>query len=281
MGVKQAAVLGSPIGHSLSPLLHRAAYKALGLESWNYEAFEVTEVEFPDWFRQLGEGWAGLSLTMPLKRVVLEVVDHLDPLAAVTGAANTVLFTAGGTVAANTDVYGVVEAVRAAAPGRSFSDASAVVLGGGATAASALAALAQLEVKDVTVLVRSLARSRLLIEAAARMGVRPQFHKLGAGQLAGPWPSGSTQAADLVISTLPAGAADYLEPPAAADGVLLDVAYASWPSALANGWKAAGGILASPEEMLLQQAGEQVRLMTGLAAPMAAMRAALQDKRAE
>lgn len=247
----RAAVLGSPVAHSLSPVLHAAAYRALGLEGWSYGRHECTEDGLAGFVAGLGPEWAGLSLTMPLKRVALDVADEVSPLAAATGAANTLVL--GATRRAeNTDVAGIVAALGPVS-GR------AVVLGAGGTAQAALAALRELGITDVTVLVRSIARAGELRAAAARLGVTPVVEQ-GLGPVA----------ADVVISTLPRGAADDLRVDAA---VVLDVVYAPWPTPFAA---AAGGArVVSGLEMLLHQAVAQVELMTGHPGPVDAMREAL------
>lgn len=282
--MRHAAVLGHPIAHSLSPVLHTAAYAALGLEGWSYEARDVQQEELQDFLAGIDSSWAGLSLTMPLKQTILEHLDHIDPLAEVTGAVNTVLFQGvGGTrtlVGANTDVYGIVAALgegfAAGAEGvgdRPHRVGAAAVLGAGATAASALAALAELGCPSVEVFVRSLGRTGDLQRAAHRMGVTPRFRPM-AGALA------AAVAADVVISTLPAHGADPLaaelgELGARPHGILLDVAYEPRPTALSRAWGGLGATSVPGERMLLHQAAEQVRLMTGRAAPVAAMSAAL------
>lgn len=263
----RAAVLGSPVDHSLSPVLHAAAYAALGLTGWSYDRHECTEAALPGFVDGLGPEWAGLSLTMPLKRVALDVADEVSPLAAATGAANTLVLRDGRRVAHNTDVAGIVAALAEVdgmvplppAAGR------AVVLGAGGTAQAALAALRELGILDVTVLVRSLARTAELRAAAERLGVAPVIDdSLGdPGPLVG---------ADVVISTLPRGAADALT---GARGVVLDVVYAPWPTPFAAAAAAAGARVVSGAEMLLHQAVAQVELMTGRPGPVDAMRAAL------
>ena len=255
-------MLGSPIAHSRSPALHRAAYAALGLP-WSYDAVELRPDGLAGWLDGLGPEWAGLSLTMPLKQTVLPLVDELSPLAAATGAANTVLLQGGRRLGDNTDVAGLLEALRDAgctAAGRS------VVLGGGATAASALAALARLGDDRPWVLVRDPARTAALAAAAARLGVRPRIGRLEdlAARL--------DEDPDVVVSTLPAGAADALPAARSASPVLLDVVYAPWPTALAQTW---AGPVVGGAAMLLHQAAAQVQLMTGRPAPVEAMRAAL------
>jgi shikimate dehydrogenase len=304
---RRAAVLGHPIAHSLSPVLHRAAYRALGLDGWAYDAVDVTEEQLPAFVGDLDAGWAGLSLTMPLKQTVLPLLDHVEPLAAVVGAVNTVLVQAGGSgrpvlTGANTDVHGIVAALSeglaaAGEPGAGASGAAprgasastaavdsasgqrppvrtAVVLGAGATAASALAALAELGCSTPVVLARSLGRTGALARAAHRMGVEPVFRTLDGAPAA-------LAGADLVVSTLPPHAADDLAATLAGGAaplpgaVLLDVAYDPRPTALHAAWLAAGGVAVPGERMLLHQAAEQVRLMTGRPGPLAAMDAAL------
>ncbi|MGQ0574751.1 MAG: shikimate dehydrogenase [Pseudonocardia sp.] len=257
---RRAAVLGSPIAHSLSPVLHRAAYAALGLDDWSYDARECTEAELADVVDGLGPEWAGLSLTMPLKRVALDVADEVTPLAAATGAANTLVLRTGRRVAHNTDVAGIVAALHGAT-GR------ALVLGAGGTAQAALAALRELGIVDVTVAVRSIARAGELRDAAHRLGTRPTI----TAALADADPV--LPPAEIVVSTLPAGAADALR--VGPSATVLDVVYAPWPTPFAAAAAARGARVVSGLEMLLHQAVAQVELMTGRPGPVAAMRAAL------
>jgi shikimate dehydrogenase len=286
---RRAAVLGHPVAHSLSPVLHTAAYRALGLEGWEYGVHDVTEETLAGFLAGLGREWAGLSLTMPLKQAVFPLLDHVEPLAAAVGAVNTVLFTAvGGTVTTtgtNTDVHGIVAALReglGTGPGER-PVAEAVVLGGGATAASALAALAELGCPSARVFVRSLDRIGPLREAVARMGVSPSFEVFDDTAT-----TSALVSADAVVSTTPRYAADVWaklladgagDGPAGADGgprgVLLDVVYDPRPTALQSAWTALGARAVGGERMLLHQAAEQVRLMTGQPAPLAAMDEAL------
>lgn len=278
----RAAVLGHPIAHSLSPVLHRAAYAALGLD-WSYDAVDVTEEGLPAFVTSLDASWAGLSLTMPLKQAVLPLLDHVEPLAAVVGAVNTVVVQRGGArptlVGANTDVHGIAAALT---EGRAthgttpvVPGATAVVLGAGATAASTLAALAQLGTTASTVLARSVGRAGGTMRAATRMGVDATVRTMAPLERT----VEALARADVVVSTLPPGAADeiaaLLGRTGAVRGVLLDCAYTPRPTALAAAWRAAGGSAVTGERMLLHQAGEQVRLMTGSPAPLSAMDDAL------
>lgn len=260
----RAAVLGKPIAHSLSPVLHRAAYAALGLGDWSYEAVECDEAGLPA-FIESGD-WAGLSLTMPLKRTVLPLLDHADPLAVATGGANTVVFRADGRHGYNTDVRGITDALAEAG----VTEAGRVlILGAGATACSALAAASELGAPGADVAVRDPSRAGDLLAAARRLGLRARLRDLG--EIAGERP-------DLLISTVPAGAADFFaerinathqSPPA-----VLDVVYAPWPTPLATAAAGAGALVAGGFAMLLHQAVAQVELMTGKPGPVEAMRAA-------
>ena len=270
-GVRRgAAVLGSPIAHSLSPVLHRAAYDALGLADWTYRAVECTEQQLADTLRELeAEGLAGASLTMPLKRAVLRLLARTERLAADVGAANTVLF--GGIDrewwGANTDVPGMVEALRRGGFNRA---GSVTVLGGGATAASTVAAIAELGVRDARVVARRPAAAAAVAETGERFGVEVDVRPWGEVE--------ASLAADLVVSTVPAGAGDSLAasvPPR--PGLLFDVVYAPWPTPLAAAWASAGGTVVGGLELLVAQAAEQVRLMTGKQAPVDRMRAAGED----
>lgn len=146
----RAAVLGSPIAHSLSPVLHNAAYRALGLDDWEYGRFELDEAGLPDFLAGLAPGtWAGFSLTMPLKRAVIPLLDEVSETALAVDAVNTLVFEADGRrTGDNTDVLGLVAALRERGIERV---PSAAVLGAGATASSALAALARLGAEQITV----------------------------------------------------------------------------------------------------------------------------------
>jgi shikimate-5-dehydrogenase len=269
--VHRAAVLGCPIAHSLSPALHTAAYAVLGLEDWAYTAHEVTEHDLPGFVAGLGPEWAGLSLTMPLKEVAFAVTREVSPLAREVGAVNTLVrLPGGGWSADNTDVHGMTRALQeAGAVDAVATSGHALVLGSGATARSAVASLAELGARQVTFAVRGSARTETVAQARDRGMVVLQC---GLGDLSAVLPEVS-----LVVSTLPGGAAPagvLGDAPDLGGRLLLDVVYAGWPTPLAQAFEAAGGRVVSGFEMLLHQAARQVELMTGHAAPVAAMRAA-------
>lgn len=244
------AVLGSPIAHSRSPLLHAAAYATLGLD-WSYEAVEVDEQSLAGFVTGRDDSWRGLSLTMPLKVAVRPLLAEQDLVARATGAVNTVLFDRDGPLRLrgfNTDVAGIV---RALAEAGVHSARQVEVLGGGATAASAVAAAASLGAELVTVTVRSPDRAVSLNDVARALGVALRIRSFAD------WAPG----ADLVVSTLPGGAAAPVVPQElAATSTLFDVAYAPWPSVLGAVWSSAGSPVVSGLAMLLHQAVVQVRI---------------------
>jgi len=263
---RRAAVLGKPIAHSLSPVLHRAAYQELGLADWSYDRFEVDEAALPGFVEELGPEWAGLSLTMPLKRAVIPLLDEISETAASVDAVNTVVFTEDGrALGDNTDIPGMVAALRE--HGIEQVD-SAAILGAGATASSALAALARVCTGDIVVYVRSAARAAEMRQWGERLDVEVRIAD---------WADAAEALrAPLVVATTPAGTTDALsgavpERPA----TLFDVLYDPWPTELAARWSAYGGAVVSGLDLLVHQAVLQVEQMTGRTpAPLDAMRKA-------
>ncbi|MGL4745319.1 MAG: shikimate dehydrogenase [Dermatophilaceae bacterium] len=266
--VLRAAVLGSPVAHSLSPVVHRAGYIAVGLGDWRYDAYEVGVDGLAGHLGALGVEWRGLSLTMPLKEAALEVATDVDDVARLAGTANTLVRRLdGGWDATNTDVAGVSGALR---PHLGASPERALILGAGATARSAVVALARLGVTTLTVRARDTGKAADLLSWALGLdiGVR-------SGSVAGlgPW---LTTADQVVVSTVPppAAAAVAAGVPDRHPGVLLDVVYAGWPTPVARAATAAGMTVVSGLDLLVHQAGEQFRRFTGVEAPLAAMAAA-------
>ncbi|MEU6014000.1 shikimate dehydrogenase [Streptomyces sp. NPDC047515] len=262
----RAAVLGSPIAHSLSPVLHRAAYAELGLTHWTYDRFEVDEAGLPAFIEGLDSAWAGLSLTMPLKRAIIPLLDSVSETASSVEAVNTVVFTeAGRRVGDNTDIPGMIAALRERGVEKVES---AAVLGAGATASSAVAALAAICTGPVTAYVRSRERGDEMRGWGERIGVQMRTAD---------WADAAEAfRAPLVIATTPAGATDALVTAIPARlGVLFDVLYDPWPTVLAAGWSAHGGAVIGGLDLLVHQAALQVEQMTHLPLlPLAVMRAA-------
>ncbi|WP_454810916.1 shikimate dehydrogenase [Paenarthrobacter nitroguajacolicus] len=260
---RRAAVLGHPISHSKSPALHSAAYAKLGVDI-EYSAIDVTVERLPSFMDSLrgDDAWCGLSVTMPLKSAMVKEVDEVRGAGAHLGVINTVVFEhdAGQVrrVGYNTDVAGIVEAVRyagvAAAP-------HAAILGGGGTSAAAVAAVQELGARHVDVFVRDAGRAGDAQAAAAAVGISLAIRPLTEAATA-------VAGTDLVISTFPPRAADSLaeelaELPGTGAGVLLDVAYDPWPSRLAEVWHGHGGAVVPGLEMLMYQAAEQIRRFSG------------------
>ncbi|PZF99954.1 shikimate dehydrogenase [Micromonospora deserti] len=269
---RRAAVLGKPIAHSLSPLIHNAGYAAAGLTGWSYTRIECAAAELPDLVAGLGPEWAGLSVTMPGKEAALAVAAEVSPVAAAVGAANTLVHRPDGAwYADNTDVGGMVEVLGSAGvrPG-----ATVTVLGAGGTARAAVAAAARLDARSVTVVAR---------RAAAVDELRPVARAVEVPMSGAPWDDAAARlGADVVISTVPKGVADPLAGTARwrAATVLFDALYDPWPTPLAASARAAGCPVVSGLDLLLAQAVGQFEQFTGVTAPRAAMAAALAAARA-
>lgn len=262
----RCAVLGAPIRHSLSPVLHRAAYAELGLaDDWAYEALEVSEASLSGFLDGLDHSWRGLSLTMPLKRTVVPMLDVLSDRAEQAQAANTVVLERNRRTGHNTDVPGIAAAARERHDGPLDR---AVVLGGGATAASALLALADLGCRHVTLVVRDESRAAATLATVARHPAAPEVVVGRTGS------AGSLPDVDILVSTIPAEAqdADVLGLAERA-AVVFDVVYDPWPTPLARFAAASGRVLVSGLDLLVHQAVLQVELMTGVpTVPLEAMR---------
>jgi shikimate dehydrogenase len=261
-GGRRCAVIGSPIAHSLSPLLHRAAYAALGLD-WAYERFEVSADGLADFVAGLDASWRGLSLTMPLKEAVLEL-GEVDPVAQLARAGNTLILD-GRPRAYNTDVAGLVWAVRRVVAG---PVPQVTILGSGATARSAVVALTSLGTEAVTVVARTRAKAESVAGLGAELGLRVRIQ---------PWGS-VPPSADLVLSAATAGAVDPMaEKVAASAPVVFDIVYAPWPTPLASAATQAGRTVIGGLDLLIGQALGQIELMTGRAVPADVLYAALPE----
>ncbi|WP_306540106.1 shikimate dehydrogenase [Rothia mucilaginosa] len=278
--LRRAYVLGHPIAHSLSPALHRAAYAYLGEANFEYDRRDTLPDDLPTIMHRVRHPKgtedapyiAGLSVTMPLKTAVIEYCDELSETARVTGAVNTVYPRGEKVLGDNTDVIGIVNALRHAGLEPDPERDEPAVIGGGATAISALTALHKLGYRRASVYARSLHKLGDLQAVAERLGVQLSTVALAEFPV-----EQKARRHNPVISTLPARAADDwasqlsglkgASNPAGASAthrpVLLDVAYNPWPSALASAWEANGGTVVSGLEMLLYQAVEQVLLFTG------------------
>lgn len=260
----RCAVLGSPVAHSLSPVLHEAAYAELGLTGWSYGRAEVGAGRLRGFVETLDATWRGLSLTMPLKveALALPGVQVVSDDARLSGVANTLLLDGRAREVHNTDVDGLVWALD-----RVLDDGvrSATVLGSGATARSALVALARLGATQVQVLARDPAKAHAL---------RPLAETLGLSLNVLPW-GRSVPDVDVLVSTVTAGALDgWVEEVADGAHVVLDVVYDPWPTSLAAAAARAGARTVDGLDLLVGQAVRQVELMTGRRPSSGVLRAA-------
>jgi shikimate dehydrogenase len=257
-------VLGSPIAHSKSPLLHLAAYRALGLNDWTYERIECGAEELPAVVGGFGPEWVGVSVTAPGKFAALRFADERTVRAEQVGSANTLVRTERGWRADNTDVDGVAGAIGS-------TSGQALVCGSGGTAPAAVVGLAQLGVAAITVVARDPEKAARLVDLGSGLGVPTQFCGLDSDGL-----TDRVAAAEVLVSTIPAEVAARYAGTFAPIPVLLDAVYDPWPTPLAVAVAAAGGRVISGLQMLLHQAFAQVEQFTGLPAPRDAMTCALE-----
>jgi shikimate dehydrogenase len=290
------AVLGKPIAHSLSPVLHNAAYNALGLDDWEYTRVEVDEKGLDAFLSGLDPSWIGLSLTMPLKRSIQPYGVPSDHWSTALSVANTAVFswdkaqTRPDIALYNTDVEGIEQAfdhcwqsnrLNRTARGAKYSfpadrsrerGAKAVILGNGNTALSAVAACTEISVPDtgsvtqLTVCARR-PRDNDLLRQIAELQDGITYRQVPLARA-----SEELLEADIVVNTIPSHGADVIAEQLAelttrthqslTGKTLLDVVYDPRPTALMRAWRAASGIAIGGEEMLLYQAIAQVRLMT-------------------
>lgn len=270
MTARKAAVLGSPVAHSRSPQLHLAAYRALGLDDWTYQRIECTADELPALVGGFGPEWVGVSVTMPGKFAALRFADERTERAELVGSANTLVRTATGWRADNTDVDGVLGALSEAGSRHRGGLRRALVLGSGGTAPAAVVALASLGVAEITIAARDAGKAARLVALGSRLGVATAFC-----DLAGPALREAADRADVLVSTIPADAAAGLAGVLAGVPVLLDAIYQPWPTPLARAVAGSGGEVISGLQMLLHQAFSQVEQFTGRPAPREQMAAAL------
>jgi shikimate dehydrogenase len=263
--IHRAAVLGSPVAHSLSPALHRAGFAAAGLAEWAYDRIECDGQRLPGLVRRSGSEWAGYSVTMPGKAAAAEVADARSGRVELLGVANTLWRGPQGWHAENTDVDGVLGALRAAGivPGR------VLVLGGGGTALSVVAALAELGSVSLTMAGRRPDSTADCVELSRQLGIDVAVTDLTLENIAS-----VVEGIDLVLSTLPAGAPDHLAATLAGVPALFDAVYHPWPTPLAAA-STPGRVTITGLDMLLHQAFRQFELFTGHDAPRAAMRQGL------
>ena len=265
---RRAAIVGSPVAHSLSPVLHGAAYRALGLD-WTYERIEADAAALPALVSSLDESWVGLSVTMPGKQAALSVATDATARSVAVGAANTLVRQGSGWRADCTDVDGIVGALRAVGfAGSGYG----LVLGAGGTACAALAAFADLGLASAYVVVREPARAEQAVRCGSKLGLPVEV----VGWASASWTTLVRDAA-VVVNTTPPDAVEPHVSSLASAPCVLDVIYHPWPTPLAAAVEGAGGRVVTGLDMLLHQAFGQVEQFTGRQAPREAMRDALSE----
>lgn len=262
-----AMVIGKPISQSLSPRLHLAAYQHIGLD-WDFQAIEVARGQAADFLRSLDKNCRGVAVTMPNKQSIFPALERIEGLAKVTKVVNTVVPASGFLSGFNTDVYGIVAALRThVRPG-----SPAVVFGGGATGTSALAALTELGCSPITVISRNPYTSNAY-QASLLMGIEPKFLTWGTEQAH----LAITQA-ETLVSTLPASAAEEIPAlPISEKATVLECAYYPWPTPVAARAEKAGAKVVAGTWMLIHQAIAQIKLFTSHEVPVSVLAAAIQE----
>lgn len=252
-----AAVLGSPISHSLSPKIHLKAFEILGIPG-EYQAIEVDEKSFPTFFKEnSGGNWNGFSLTMPLKEIVLQFSQQVDERARQINSANTLYRLADGWAVTSTDYLAFENLLSV------DSNKRVAIIGGGGTARAAIGSLNS-KIKAVDVLLRNPVRLQAMSNAAPDI-------KINHCEM-----STSLDSYDLIIQTTPAGAFDqYAAKLRSATGDLMECLYKPFPTPLASRFNELGGNVISGKELLVEQALFQIELFTKMKFDFPKMRQAL------
>lgn len=262
-----AGVLGSPIGHSLSPRLYRAGFAACDMVGWSFDAIDCDAERLPALVSGLTPEWAGLAVTMPGKAAAAKFADDRSDRVQILGVANTLVRRGEAWWAENTDVDGVRGALTAAGVEPS---GPVLLIGGGGTARAVVAALAEMHWDGQLILAGRRPESTVIVkDLAASLGLSAIQTGMTAEHIA---PLASTVA--LAASTVPAGAANHLADTLAAVPAVFDVIYHPWPTPLAAAGRI-GRTTVTGLDMLLHQALRQFELVTGVLAPADAMRVAL------
>lgn len=255
-------VIGKPITHSLSPALHHAAYRELGLD-WQFRSTEVEARQVAEFVSSRDESWRGIAATMPCKEALVGCGEP-DDLVRLVGGANTLVYSPSGPIVRNTDVSGMVDALRRADV---TSVEEATILGNGATARSALAAMSELGARSVVVLARRPERATSLVNLGDSLGVHVRVADLTAGRARG-----------ILISTIPAGGvADRAVEFAHDAECIFDVIYDPWPTPLVAA-APSGTVVLGGLDLLAAQARRQVQLFTGHDVAITTLLAAGQDE---
>lgn len=259
-------VAGDPVGHSLSPQIHRAAYAALAIEA-DYQRLPLPAPLFNETVRALPEsGFAGINVTIPHKHAALELADHATDAATAIGAANTLSFIGGKIYAANTDAPGMIAALQTELTGKTV-----LVLGAGGTARAALWAVTNAGAR-AAVWNRTAQRARLLAkemhaDAVSSPADAPSpeiiVNTTAVGMHADATPESVCESLYIDLATL------------SKDTVIVDFVYRGGGSPLTLAARNHGLRVVDGEELLVRQAALSFEIWFGIPAPLDAMRAAL------
>lgn len=235
------AVAGSPISHSLSPLLHTTAYELLGVKA-TFLTEELTDLDFGEfYFSAKASGYRGLALTMPLKEISIGFVDRVDPIAKQISSINTIIFESTGSIGLSTDLMAFKSLLKP------YFGKRIGILGAGGTARAAIGALKGTG-SEVTVLTRSMTRHDQLHAAAVDLELDfLDWHNFE-----------EIQDRDLIISTTPAGATDGLSV-ISSKADFFEVIYHPWPTELAKRYQNLGKVVIGGLSLLVEQALFQIK----------------------
>ena len=235
------AVAGSPISHSLSPLLHTTAYELLGVQA-SFSTEELTDLDFGEfYFKAKASGYRGLALTMPLKEISIGFVDRVDPVAKQISSINTIIFESTGSIGLSTDLMAFKSLLKP------YFGKRIGILGAGGTARAAIGALKGTG-SEVTVLTRSMTRHDQLHAAAVDLELSfLDWHNFE-----------EIQDRDLIISTTPAGATDGLSA-ISSKADFFEVIYHPWPTELAKRYQNLGKSVIGGLSLLVEQALFQIK----------------------
>lgn len=284
MPEKQAGVVGYPVSHSLSPVIHNAGYQTLGLSNWHYTYYEIPEDSFLEFITALPEQVYGLSVTMPHKINAFTLADRHSEWAKLSRVANTLIREGDGWFADNTDIYGITEALtKPIKDSFGFSEElsksmttglNGAVIGSGATAKSAVLAFRELGIRQIQIYARNYETARNLAGFGQDLDLDIFVKPLAE------WDLGN---AEIHVVTLPPGHGvipkdkklrELLTTATVTSKkprILLDIVYKNWPTEVAKIAKESGVLVVNGLEMLIYQAAKQFELMTDKPAPVAEM----------
>lgn len=269
---KVFGVIGNPVDHSLSPVMHNAGYQALGINATfkKYPALDFKSAVSA----AVKDGAAGLAVTAPFKSFAFNACRETDEISKAIASTNTLML--GGILyGSNTDVPGMAEAL--AEVGFYAEGATAFIIGSGGTARAAIGAMAYGGCSELIVAARNPARAERILEPLSNnLGIKADFVDLESSQC-----EKGLQDADIIINTTPIGwkndslliNTDLLKP----EHTVMDVVYAVKGTMLIREAKDAGCKTVSGERMLLKQALTQFEIFTGEKAPEKEMEKALYD----